>query len=71
MSPFEVKVARHRNRYDTVEVVDLDDMEVVLFWDCTPRQASRMAEAIRADLIALEPEDFMARWAAASPEQFG
>lgn len=71
MSAFEVKVLRHPDRNDTVEVVDLDDMEVVLFWDCTPRQATRMAAAIREDLARLPPDVFFERWRDAGPDQFG
>lgn len=70
MSRFGVHVSRGRDRVDSVEVTDLDDGEVVLFWDCTPKQATRMAEAIRADL-RLRDEDFMARWGEARPEAFG
>lgn len=70
MSRFDVRVGRGRDRIDTVEVIDLDDLEVVLFWDCTPRQATRMAEAIRADL-RLGDDEFLARWGDATPERFG
>ena len=50
------------DRVDHVEIVEVDSGEAVLFWDCQPRQATRMARAIRADLAQLAPEDFIARW---------
>ena len=63
---FEVHVQRHPDRVDSVEVVDLDDGEVVLFWDLEAREATRRAEALRADLHRLEADEFLARWSAAS-----
>ena len=65
-SRYEVKVVR-----DSIEVVDLDDGEVVLFWDCLPRERRRMAEALRADLVRMDPASFLARWSQARPEDFG
>jgi len=50
------------DRVDHVEIVEVDSGEAVLFWDCQPRQATRIARAIRADLAQLAPEDFIARW---------
>jgi hypothetical protein len=49
-------------RVDHIEVVEIDSGEAVLFWDCAPQQASRMARALRADLAQLEPHAFIARW---------
>ncbi len=63
-SRYEVRVARHRDRIDSVEVVDLDDGEVVLFWDLEAREASHRAEALRADLHRLDDGEFLARWSA-------
>jgi hypothetical protein len=51
-------------RADSLEIVEIASGEVVLFWDCAARDASRMARAIRADLSQLEGEDFIARWGA-------
>ena len=65
-SRYEVKVVR-----DSIEVVDLDDGEVVLFWDCLPRERRRMTEALRADLVRLDPASFLERWSRARPEDFG
>ena len=44
--------------------VEIASGEVVLFWDCAARDASRMARAIRADMSQLEGDDFIARWGA-------
>lgn len=52
------------DRPDQVEVVDLLDGEVLLFWDCTPQEASRLSRALRADLGTLGAEEFRERWAA-------
>jgi hypothetical protein len=49
-------------RVDHIEVVEVDSGEVVLFSDRAPRDASRMARALRADLAQLEAEDFIAAW---------
>jgi len=51
-------------RIDHVEVVDIGSGEVVLFWDCRPRDASRLARALRADLASADVEQFLARWTA-------
>jgi hypothetical protein len=52
------------DRVDVVEVVELDSGEVVLFWDALPRDATRLAGRIGADLQALEADEFMTRWSA-------
>jgi hypothetical protein len=49
-------------RTDHIEVVEVDGGEVVLFWDCQPHAASRMARALRTDLSQLEDGEFLARW---------
>jgi hypothetical protein len=54
------------DRVDHVEVVDVGSGEVVLYWDCTPREASRLARALRTDLAGRDAEDFIARWSAGS-----
>ncbi len=51
------------DRVDHVEVVEIESGEVVLYWDCEPRDASRLAVELRRDLAQLGPEEFMARWA--------
>jgi hypothetical protein len=52
------------DRVDHVEIVEIDSGEVVLFWDCVPAEATRMARALRADLARLEGEEFLERWMA-------
>jgi hypothetical protein len=65
-----------RSRYEikvtggSIEVVDLDDLEVVLFWDCRPKERRRMAEGLIRDLDRLEPDEFLRRWSAAQPADF-
>ncbi len=49
-------------RVDHIEIVEIDGGEVVLFWDRPPREASRLARAIRADLEQLQAPEFIARW---------
>ena len=49
-------------RVDHVEVVEIDSGEVVLFWDRPPHAASKLARALRTDLVQLEAEEFVARW---------
>ena len=77
---FEVKVTRgglapallaDPERSDSIEVLDLVEGEVVLFWDCLPREASRMEEALRLDLETLDPSEFLMRWEDARPQDFG
>jgi hypothetical protein len=57
------------DRVDHIEVVEIDSGEVILFWDCLPREASRRARALRADLAQLEADDFIARWSEVGDEQ--
>jgi hypothetical protein len=52
----------HHDRLDHVEVLDLTDGEVVLFWDCTPQRGKQLARALREDLAQLGADDFLARW---------
>jgi len=49
-------------RVDHIEIVEIDSGEVVLYWDCEPGQATRMARALRRDLAQLEDAEFIARW---------
>lgn len=51
-------------RFDLVEVVSLDDMEVVLFWDVPARETARMEAALREELARMGEEEFLARWSA-------
>jgi hypothetical protein len=52
------------SRMDHIEVVDIDDGEVVLFWDMPAHAATSMARALRAELSQLEADEFIARWSA-------
>ena len=52
------------DRLDHVEIVEVSSGEVVLFWDCAPREASRLARALRTDLAGREAGDFIAHWSA-------
>lgn len=52
------------DRLDHVEIVDVGSGEVVLFWDCSPREASRLARALRTDLAGREAGEFIERWSA-------
>ena len=49
-------------RVDHVEVVEVNSGEVVLFWDCPPREASKLSRSLREDLTRLEEKEFMQRW---------
>jgi hypothetical protein len=51
-------------RSDHVEVVEIDSGEVVLFWDCPPHAASKLARALREEMAMLEADEFLARWSA-------
>jgi hypothetical protein len=50
------------DRVDHIEIVEIDSGEVVLFWDVLPRDATRMARALRADLARLDAEEFIVTW---------
>ncbi len=50
------------DRVDHIEIVDIDDGEVVLFWDLPPQATSRRARALREELAQLDAQEFLARW---------
>ncbi|MHB1537014.1 MAG: hypothetical protein ACYCUM_01605 [Solirubrobacteraceae bacterium] len=56
----------HHDRLDHVEVVDIADGEVVLFWDCTPPHRKRLARVLREELVQLDADEFIDRWRAAA-----
>ncbi len=58
---YELIVTRGAS-FDHVEVVDIADGEVALFWDTLPGQTGRLARALRADLAQLEPREFIDKW---------
>ena len=51
-----------RHRVDRIEVVSIDDGEVVLYWELPVRQATKLLKSLRADLVGLEAEEFVAIW---------
>lgn len=53
------------DRVDHIEVLDIEDGEVVLFWDCTPQRGKRLARALREDLLVADANDFIERWSEA------
>jgi len=63
---YEIVVARQ-----SIEVVDRDTAEAVLFWDCTRSQLRRMREKLIADLDRLDSEEFLREWATMEPTDFG
>jgi len=50
-------------RVDHIELVEIADGEVVLFWDLPPQEASRRARVLREELTQLDAAEFLARWA--------
>ncbi|HWI23095.1 MAG TPA: hypothetical protein VNT22_10830 [Baekduia sp.] len=64
---YDIKITRSNPA--SVEIVDIHDGEVVLFWDVRPKQARKMEEALRHDLVALGQEEFIARWSAIEPDE--
>ena len=64
---YDIKVTRSNPA--SIEVVDIEDGEVVLFWDCTPKDARRMEEALRHDLVTADEAEFIARWSDIQPDQ--
>ncbi|HEU4977480.1 MAG TPA: hypothetical protein VFT42_01150 [Solirubrobacteraceae bacterium] len=54
----------HRGSPAHIEVVDIDDGEVALFWDLLPRDARRVEEMLRAELESMDAREFFERWAA-------
>lgn len=51
-----------RDRLDRIEVVSVDDGEVILFWEKPPKDASKLLRELREDLVALEADEFLAKW---------
>jgi hypothetical protein len=49
-------------RLDRIEVVSIDDGEVILYWDLPAKQAAKLVRSLRADLVGLEAEEFIAAW---------
>ncbi|MGO9959314.1 MAG: hypothetical protein ACLP50_25640 [Solirubrobacteraceae bacterium] len=49
-------------RLDRIEVVSIDDGELILYWDLPAKAAARLIKRLRADLVGLEAEEFIALW---------
>ena len=58
------------SRTDRIEVVSVDDGEVILYWNLTPKEASKLIRLLRADLVNLEAEEFFDKWLDADAEDF-
>ena len=44
--------------------IRIDSGEVVLFWDCPPHAASKLARSMREEMALLDADEFLARWSA-------
>jgi hypothetical protein len=51
-----------RRRLDRIEVISIDDGDVLLYWDVPAKQATKLLKQLRADLVGLEAEEFVALW---------
>lgn len=51
-----------RDRRDRIEVVSLEDSELVLYWELPAREAARLTRELRADLAAMDADEFIALW---------
>jgi hypothetical protein len=51
-----------RRRLDRIEVISIDDGDVLLYWDLPAKQAAKLLKQLRADLVGLEAEEFVALW---------
>jgi hypothetical protein len=51
-----------KNRKDRIEVVEVDSMEVVLFWELPHRDAVRVVRRLRSHLAQLDADVFMEVW---------
>ncbi len=49
-------------RSDRIEIVDIDDGEVVLFWSLPAREAAALLRDLRTDLASLERAEFLEAW---------
>ncbi|HYB26352.1 MAG TPA: hypothetical protein VEF89_07050 [Solirubrobacteraceae bacterium] len=56
------------NRTDRIEVVSIDDGEVILYWDVSVKQASKLLKLLRADLAGLDADEFFDKWLDADAE---
>jgi hypothetical protein len=52
-------------RLDRIEVVSIDDGEVVMYWELSAKDASKLIRNLRADLVGLDAEEFLSVWGGA------
>jgi len=50
-------------RHDRIEVVSIDDGEILLYWSLPAKAATQLLRALRADLAAMDREQFIRAWA--------
>jgi hypothetical protein len=50
------------DRLDRIEVVSIDDGEVILYWLLPVKPASKLLRSLRADLVALDADEFIRTW---------
>ena len=55
-------VLPRRSRTDRIEVVEVETMEAVLFWELPHREAARVARRLRSHLAQMDADHFMAVW---------
>jgi hypothetical protein len=53
------------DRLDRIEVVSVDDGEIAWYWELPPKDASKLARELRADLVALDVDEFIDKWVGA------
>jgi hypothetical protein len=51
-----------RRRLDRLEVISVDTGEVIFYWELPARAATKLERRLRADLAALEADEFIAAW---------
>ena len=57
------------SRTDRIEIVSVDDGEVILYWDVSPNQPSKLLKLLRTDLASLDAEEFFDKWLDADAEE--
>jgi hypothetical protein len=55
---YELRVSRAM-----IEVLEISTGEIALFWDVRPDQTRRFAKALRTDLVQLDAQTFLDKWA--------
>jgi hypothetical protein len=51
-----------RGRLDRIEVVSIEDGDLLLYWELSPKDATKLLRKLRADLAGMEAEEFLALW---------